>query len=172
MMKCLSLNSCCWAVSLSFWGDSLLPDISSDSACFGSGITLGNSVTSQTSSADVVDWVVLDSNTKVACKQICTKSPNKIPDEYASCAVFLHTHIYRYGLFDDDCFCNGHGLVTALSAFDSNQPWCFSQSGRSYLRSRPRTHLCVCVCIVKLSKLHWYLPPWLDSLRMPCPALL
>ena len=34
-----------------------------------------------------------------------------------------------YGLLDDDCFCNALGLVTALSAFDSSQPWSFSQSG-------------------------------------------
>ena len=34
-----------------------------------------------------------------------------------------------YGLLDDDCFCNANGLVTALSAFDSTQPWSFSQSG-------------------------------------------
>jgi len=39
-----------------------------------------------------------------------------------------------YGLLDDDCFLYPDGLLTALSAFDPNKPWAFSQSDMGMVR--------------------------------------
>ena len=50
-------------------------------------------------------------------------------------AIPFHLSPLRYGLLDDDCFLYPDGLLTALSAFNPDEPWAFSQSNPGKIRN-------------------------------------